>query len=106
MVIQSTDDWSSRYVITFASREVADEWWRAVSTTTVLKFKESIYRVSPQFYIHDPNLANAASSLTTAGVATQFLNKVFFLLLDDLGGRDLSIIPSPSNFVDHISGRT
>ncbi|KAG1870815.1 hypothetical protein F4604DRAFT_850752 [Suillus subluteus] len=106
-VKRSTDDWSARYVITFASRAVADEWWRAVSTCDNTNFTSNIHRVSPQFYTHDPNNgANAANSLTTKGVATDFLNKVFFLLMDDLNGRQLSIIPSPSYFVDHISGQS
>jgi hypothetical protein len=93
-------------VIVFASRAVADEWWRAVSTSSVVSFTNSIRRVNAQFYTHDVNQANAANSLTTTGVATQFLGQVFFTLLNDLGGRDLSIIPSPDHFADHISGNS
>ncbi|KAG2103954.1 hypothetical protein BD769DRAFT_1367197 [Suillus cothurnatus] len=95
-----------RYVIVFASRAVADEWWRAVSTSSVVKFTESIRRINAQYYTHDVGQANAADSLTTAGVATQFLGKVFFTLQYDLGGRILSIIPSPDHFTDHISGNS
>ncbi|KAG1852425.1 hypothetical protein DFJ58DRAFT_914376 [Suillus subalutaceus] len=102
-VKQSTNYDSWRYVVAFASREVADEWWRAVSTSSVASFTNSIKRVNAQFYLHDVNQANVANSLVTTGVATQFLNKVIFLLMDDLGGRQLSIIPSPSHFVDHVS---
>ncbi|KAG2036187.1 hypothetical protein BDR03DRAFT_960415 [Suillus americanus] len=105
-VKHSADNWSARYVVTFASRAVADEWWRAVSTTTVVKFSESIRRVNAQFYTHHTGQANAADSLTTNGVATQFLNKMFFTLIDDLGGRHLTTIPSPDHFVDHISGNS
>lgn len=105
-VKQSTDTWSYRYVMAFASREVADEWWRAVSTSSVVSFANSIRRVNAQFYLHDVNQANAANSLVTAGVATEFLNKVIFLLMDDLGGRQLSVIPSPDHLVDHISGNS
>ncbi|KAG2094869.1 uncharacterized protein F5147DRAFT_719443 [Suillus discolor] len=98
-VKQITDNVTYRYVITFASREVADEWWRAVSTSAVTSFVTSVQRVNAQFYTHNVGVANAADSLTTTGVATQFLGKVFFTFLNDLGGRGLSIIPP----LDHIS---
>ncbi|KAG1901074.1 uncharacterized protein F5891DRAFT_1187772 [Suillus fuscotomentosus] len=83
-VKQVTDNSTYRYVIIFASRAVADEWWRAVSTSTVSSFVNSVQRVNAQFYTHNVNLANAVNSLTTNGVATQFLGKVFFTLLNDL----------------------
>ncbi|KAG1895825.1 uncharacterized protein F5891DRAFT_650036 [Suillus fuscotomentosus] len=105
-VKQITDNWSARYVITFASREVADEWWRAVSTSAVTSFVTSVQRVDAQFYTHNILVANSVDSLTTAGVATQFLGKVFFTLLNDLGGRGLSIIPQLEYFADHISGNS
>jgi len=104
-VKHSNDDWSARYLITFASRAVADEWWRAVSTTTVVKFSESIRRINAQFYTHNTGRAHIVDTLTTNGVATQFSNKMFFTLLDDRGGRHLSVIPSP-DFADHISGNS
>ncbi|KAG2139857.1 uncharacterized protein EDB93DRAFT_1252979 [Suillus bovinus] len=100
------DNWSYRYVITFASREVADEWWRAVSTSAVTSFVNSVQRINAQYYTHNPSLANATETLVTAGVATQFLGKVFFTLENDIGGRGLSIIPSPDQFTDHISGNS
>ncbi|KAG1814350.1 uncharacterized protein BJ212DRAFT_1274260, partial [Suillus subaureus] len=93
------------YVIVFASRAVADEWWRAVSTSSTTRFSNSIQRANAQFYTHDVDQANAAECLTVKGVATQSLGKVFFLLLHDLGGRELSIIPSP-DFADYISGNS
>ncbi|KAG1901070.1 uncharacterized protein F5891DRAFT_1187765 [Suillus fuscotomentosus] len=105
-VKQVTDNSTYRYVIIFASRAVADEWWRAVSTSTVSSFVNSVQRVNAQFYTHNVNLANAANSLTTNGVATQFLGKVFFTLLNDLGGRGSSIIPPLDHFADHISGNS
>ncbi|KAG2047816.1 hypothetical protein BDR06DRAFT_999980 [Suillus hirtellus] len=105
-VKQITDNVTYRYVITFASREVADEWWRAVSTSAVTSFVTSVQRVNAQFYTHNVNVANAANSLTTTGVATQFLGKVFFTLLNDLGGRGLSIIPPLEHCADHISGNS
>lgn len=76
-----------------------------MSTSTNLKFSNSIRRINAQFYTHDVGQANAADSLTVNGVATQFMGKVFFTLLDDLGGRHLSVIP-PHHSADHISGNS
>ncbi|KAG2106561.1 uncharacterized protein F5147DRAFT_653806 [Suillus discolor] len=102
-----TNNRTSRYVITFANRAVADEWWRAVSTSTT-GFANGIQRVDAQFYTHETHLAHTPDSLTTAGVATQFLGKVFFTLLNDLNmnHRGLNIIPPLDHFVDHISGNS
>ncbi|KAG1753678.1 uncharacterized protein EDB91DRAFT_1077399 [Suillus paluster] len=100
------DDWSWRYVIVFASRTVADEWWRAVSTSTNTKYSDSVRRVTSQFFTHDINQANAAYSINDAQVASRFLGKVFFTLLPERDdGRVLSVIPS-SDFADHVSGNT
>jgi hypothetical protein len=71
-----------------------------VSTSTIRKFSDTIWRVNAQLY-HDE--ANVPNTLTTNGVATQFLNR---MLMDDLTGRQLSIIPSPFHFVDHVSGNS
>ncbi|KAG2338794.1 hypothetical protein BDR05DRAFT_951615 [Suillus weaverae] len=101
LVINSANEWNWRYVIAFASRAVADEWWRAVSTSTVSSFAINIRRVNPQFYIH--NVIDAASSLTTTGVATQFLGKVFFTAAHDTN--DHMVIPS-LDFADHLSGNS
>ncbi|KAI0089191.1 hypothetical protein BDY19DRAFT_906102 [Irpex rosettiformis] len=100
-----TDDWSSRYLIVFASRTVADEWWRAVSTSTVPNYATTIRRVTPQYYTYNAGLANIATTITTAGVAQQFLGTVFFTLLNDRDGRILSVIPPLTGDVaDHING--
>ncbi|KAG1728684.1 hypothetical protein EDB19DRAFT_1913725 [Suillus lakei] len=80
------DDWYYRYVAVFASRAVADEWWRVVSTSP--KFSDS---------------ANVSDSTQHDQAAAEFIGKVFFTLLDDKGGRQLSIIPS-LDFTDHVSG--
>lgn len=79
-----------------------------IQASTVSSFVNSVQRVNAQFYTHNVNLANAANSLTTNGVATQFLGKVFFTLLNDLGGRGSSIIPPLDHFeiADHISGNS
>ncbi|KAG2065953.1 hypothetical protein BDR04DRAFT_1082530 [Suillus decipiens] len=94
-----------RYMIVFASRAVADEWWRAVSTPNVGNFASSVQRVNAQFYTHDVSQVNAASSLTTAGVANQFLGKMFFMAIQSNLSSELCIIPS-FDFVDHISEKS
>jgi len=99
------DDWSYRYVITFPSSTVADEWWTAVSTATTTEFPTSVKRVTPQFYTHNTSLVNISTSLTTTNVATQFLGLVFFTLLNDRDGRVQSIIPR-QDVTDLTSGNT
>ncbi|KAG1775121.1 hypothetical protein EV702DRAFT_1120613, partial [Suillus placidus] len=59
--------------------------------------------MSSTLYTHD--VVHAANTLTTAGVATQFLGKVFFSPLHDINDRLLSIFPS-LDFADHISGNS
>ncbi|KAG1791849.1 uncharacterized protein HD556DRAFT_1309667 [Suillus plorans] len=100
-----TNNRTSRYVITFASRAVADEWWRAVSTSTT-GFANGIQRVDAQFYTHETHLAHAPDSLITAGVATQFLGKVFFTSLNDLNMnlRGLNIIPPLDHLLTTLAG--
>ncbi|KAK1226021.1 hypothetical protein PQX77_011020 [Marasmius sp. AFHP31] len=98
------DDWSYRYLIVFATRAVADEWWRAVSTSTNLLYSNSVVRVTPQFYTHDTTRANIAYSLNDASVAKQFLGKVIFTLLPDRDGRAFPLIePGPEPITDYIS---
>ncbi|KAG7088210.1 hypothetical protein E1B28_012227 [Marasmius oreades] len=98
------DDWSYRYLIVFATRAVADEWWRAVSTSTNLLYSNSIVRVTPQFYTHDPSRAVIAYSITDPSVAKQFLGKVIFTLLNDRDGRVFPVIESgPEPITDYIS---
>ncbi|CCM01723.1 uncharacterized protein FIBRA_03788 [Fibroporia radiculosa] len=97
------DDVTWRYVIVFASRAVADEWWRTVSTSSNPSYVSSVQRINPQFYTHNPNIANIAYSIITANVAPAFLGKVFFTLIVDRDGRTLSTIPV-QNVTDHVSG--
>lgn len=100
---QINDDWSYRYLIVFASREVGDEWWRAVSTSSNAAYVASVKRVNPQFYTHDPSKAVAYTSLTDPNVAQKFLGRVFFTLLPDRDGRAMPIVPD-AKITDHISG--
>ncbi|KAI0689926.1 hypothetical protein BC835DRAFT_1281963 [Cytidiella melzeri] len=101
--IQVNDDLTHRYLIVFASRAIADEWWRAVSTSTNAAYATTITRVTPQFYTHDPTKAIIFNTITDASVAGRFLGSVIFSLL---GNRDVlvwSVIPV-QNVTDHISG--
>ncbi|KAH7906056.1 hypothetical protein BJ138DRAFT_1117915 [Hygrophoropsis aurantiaca] len=98
------DDWSYRYVAVFATREVADEWWRAVSESSNSRFAGSVKRITPQLYTHDPNIYLVFTSLTTADVAPKFLGKVFFTLLPNRDAyTGFAPIPSPA-MTDHVSG--
>lgn len=89
-----------RYIAVFANRAVADEWWRAISTSANTNYSDTVRRVAPQFFTHDVRKANAAASTTDTQVASAFFGKVFFTLLPNDG---LSVIPI-LDFVDHVSG--
>jgi len=96
------DDSNWRYLIAFATRDVADRWWRAVSqsiATGTSKFR-SIQRISPQFYIHDPDVGNISDTIRDDPRAKEFLGSIFFTLLVDKGDRNLSVCP-----VIHITER-
>lgn len=96
--------WSSRYVVVFASRAVADEWWRCVSTSanTIFKYSDSIRRITPQFFTHDVAKASAALSTFEDQVASRFSGKMFFTPLPESA---LSVIPI-LDFADHVSGNS
>ena len=98
------DDWSWRYLITFASIDVADEWWRTVSTSSNTNYVASVHRVSPQYYTHDPLRANAAYSITDVTVARRFIDRIFFTLLSDRDGRAMQIVPH-IDITERLSGR-
>jgi len=93
-------------VIVFASRAVADEWWRAISTGSNTILSNNIQRIAPQFYTHDPNQCNIFNFFTDyrfTSISNQFRGRMFFALDNDRGGRGISIIP-PQEITDHISG--
>lgn len=100
-----SDDWSYRYLITFASREVADLWYRTV-TDSVAKGNtrfQSVKRVTPQFYTHNPGEGNVPDTITDANVALSLRGNVFFTLINDRDGRILSMNPV-INYTDYASG--
>ncbi|KAJ7758470.1 hypothetical protein DFH07DRAFT_940254 [Mycena maculata] len=95
-----------RMVIVFASRAVADEWWRAMSTSTVNFLKNNIQRITPQYYTHDTarwNFYQFFSDRLVKHISDKFRGKMFIVLEHDQNGRGITIIPLQS-IVDHASG--
>ncbi|KAL0064185.1 hypothetical protein AAF712_008907 [Marasmius tenuissimus] len=93
----------ARFLIVFASRAVADEWWRAVSTSPDTAYSSKITRVTPQFYTHAEG-GNIIDSISMDNVAKDFVDLVVFTLLDDRNGRTFSMIPQgPDPITDYIS---
>jgi hypothetical protein len=103
-LFQKKNDITYRYLIVFASREVADEWWRAVTTANggSNKFVQSLTRINPEFYTHDSGIANISTTLTDP-LGSQFRDKVIFTLLNDRDGRIFNVAP-PQYITDHVSG--
>ncbi|KDQ60343.1 hypothetical protein JAAARDRAFT_191732 [Jaapia argillacea MUCL 33604] len=81
------DDNTWRFLLTFASQDVCDEWWRVISTPPS-PWASSMTRINPHDFV--------ASSRA-------FVGRFFWTLLNDKGGRDLSIIPQ-TYATDNISG--
>ncbi|KAI9568773.1 hypothetical protein HD554DRAFT_2021588, partial [Boletus coccyginus] len=100
------DDVYGRYLLTFVNRDAADEWWRMISTQPS-PWTGKIKRISPQFYTDYPTsheLGIDFFSHDDFPAAREFLDKMFFTLLNDRDGRILSIAP-PIKIMDHISDR-
>lgn len=93
------DDWSYRYLITAPTMEVVDEWWRVVSA----KYKAP-KRIQPDFYLHSSGEFNLSTSIQAGQVASDFLNKMIFTLLEDRDGRIQSTFFNYYPLSDHISG--
>jgi len=91
------DDSTYRYIITFQNQSVADQWWRAVTNSVAAGYTRfnTVTRLSNQWYTHNPyvNNGNISQTIDDAQVAANFLGKVFFTLINDLGGRDISVAP-------------
>jgi hypothetical protein len=102
--VAGDDQW--RMVIIFATRAIADEWWRAVSTSQNVLLKGNITRITPQFYTHNTrqwNVYNFFTESRVQEVAERFRGKMFLDLENDQSGRGITIIPMQS-IVDHSSG--
>ncbi|TFK52887.1 hypothetical protein OE88DRAFT_1733875 [Heliocybe sulcata] len=98
-VKNSKDDATYRYMITFATRETADDWWRALCET---RWARHVARITPEFYTHSVGEFNVSASVHK-GYLPQFQDRVFFTLLHDLGGRQMSPLPK-QDITDHVSG--
>lgn len=90
----------------FATREVADNWWRAVTDSVASGYDRfaDIKRVSPHFYTHDPYKGNIQQTTVDSNCASNFSGKVIFTLLNDDTGRVINMVPMV-NYTDHLSGR-
>ncbi|KZP07436.1 hypothetical protein FIBSPDRAFT_804010 [Athelia psychrophila] len=87
----------------FASRTVADEWWRAVSTSVHARF---IKRMAPQLYTYDAiqcNLSGFFDMPQFKPIADKFQGRMFFTQLNDKSELGTTIIP-PQEITDHVSG--
>lgn len=94
---------TNRMVITFASRAVADEWWRAVSTSDAPFLRNSIQRITPHLYSHDTDQFALNSFFNTPelkAISDNFRGKMF-PVVDDAPA--ITIIPTEP-IVDHVSG--
>ncbi|TFK67292.1 hypothetical protein BDN72DRAFT_899110 [Pluteus cervinus] len=103
---QIADDSSWRLVLIFSTRDIADEWWRAVSTSTITQLQNNIQRVTPQFYTHDTRIWNAYNFFTESAVSSVsalFRGKLFLVLENDRGGRGITVVPR-QHIVDRTSG--
>ncbi|KAI0050669.1 hypothetical protein FA95DRAFT_1555387 [Auriscalpium vulgare] len=87
-----------RAILAFASRSVADEWWRVVSTDSQLP---GIKRITPQFYTTD-------DIETLRAAVRRFLGRLFLTRpgnISPLEESDVPLIPSQP-ITDYISGNT
>lgn len=101
-------------MITFASREVADEWWRAISLGENVLLSRNVQRVAPQLYAYNHQAMYLREFFTNdkyKPTANPFRGKMFFTLECNKDGganwgppRGLSIIPI-HDIVDHVSGK-
>ncbi|KAI5786160.1 hypothetical protein FPQ18DRAFT_393820 [Pyronema domesticum] len=98
----------NRHLITFASRSVADEWWRAIQDSVTERDRTTfaeIKRVTPQLYASKNSWGTILNIVTDTRWTSHLVGKWFFTLLHDFGGGGLcdSLAP-PIDITDHISG--
>lgn len=104
-VLKEEDPYFYRYLIIFATREVADQWWRAIQTAAANNVAgwSTVSRKTPQFYTHKPTSKLIVESIREKNVAAQLSTQIFFQLLNDRDGRLVDIIPTQVS-IDLISG--
>ncbi|KAG5652822.1 hypothetical protein H0H81_003538 [Sphagnurus paluster] len=80
------NDTIARYIITFATRNVADVWYRAILDSVSQGHERfaSVRRVSLQLYTHEySEKTNITDTLNDAQVAAHLRGQMFFTLLND-----------------------
>lgn len=82
------------FLIAFASRETADEWWRMISTP----YSGIVERISPQLYLQ----SKPSGALNV--FPSRISKKVFITSLNPKTHRKTPIILPPVTITDHISG--
>ncbi|KAI0737013.1 hypothetical protein BC629DRAFT_1446361 [Irpex lacteus] len=93
---QADEEVTWRFLIVFAGRDVADEWWRVVSTTTDANIAGSIERITPQFYTYNVSKIPIQDTILKGKVAAQTIAT---------GMVPFQVIPPvPRDFADHLSG--
>ncbi|KAJ5261952.1 hypothetical protein N7505_008819 [Penicillium chrysogenum] len=102
------DTWRS--LITFASFELANAWWRAIQEASSKREYASFRRLSPHLFTYSKNDLGdqAAKCLNDNEPTSSFRGKMFFTYLPDLGTGDRPRLwPLPSlPQRDPISGHT
>ncbi|KAG8847944.1 hypothetical protein FRB96_001346 [Tulasnella sp. 330] len=98
-------DWSGRYLIAFANRDVADTWHRTVIDSVAQGYPKfaSVKRTALQWYTYNPDVGSITDTVNDSKVALALRGQIFFTLLNDREHRILSTIPV-LNYRDHING--
>lgn len=92
-----------RYLVTFTSRDVADQWWRAIQKAVEDKVPkwDSIKRITPQLYTHNPWTVNIIQTVIDSKVAPFLVDQIFFQLLWNRdNGTSGNVIPTQT-ITDH-----
>ncbi|KZP05352.1 hypothetical protein FIBSPDRAFT_355703 [Athelia psychrophila] len=102
-IANNVDEETGHLLAVFASRTVADEWWRALSTSTHAAF---IKRAAPQFYTYDARRCNLGGLFYMPQfkpIANMFRGQMFLTQLNGKTGLSTTIIP-PQEITDYVSG--
>lgn len=98
-------DW--RYLITFPSQGVADEWWRAIQDQVANKVPnwDHIKRITPQLYNYNPAIKWITQTVTDPTGVPQFFNRVFFTYLVGPTIASVGTVIPVQEITDHVSGQ-
>ncbi|KAG8994107.1 hypothetical protein FRB94_010103 [Tulasnella sp. JGI-2019a] len=99
---QIRDNWDASYLITFATRDVADTWFRAVTDAVAKGYNkfDGIKRISMQFYLFNHHILD---TVTDPKVAAALHDQVFLTFLNAQDRRVTSTVPV-LNYTDHTNG--